>query len=77
MTIRIDEALARAKREGRVVLKSDLAAKMWPQSTELTQRVNMTNLCSGRTTKISPEWVCIICTELSVSADFLFGLSND
>lgn len=77
MKIRIDEALAKAKYNGKAVLKKDLAAKLWPDSSEISQQVNLSNLCAGRTTKISPEWILILCSELGVSADYLFGLSNE
>ncbi len=75
--IRIEQALARAKEEGRKVMKKELAAKLWPNSSPAAQQVNMTGLCNGKTTKIDPEWVAIICNMTGCSADFLFGLSND
>lgn len=75
--IRIEQALARAKEEGRKVMKKELAAKLWPNSSPAAQQVNMTGLCNGKTTKIDPEWVAIICNMTGCSADFLFGISND
>lgn len=75
--IRIEQALARAKEQGKKVLKKDLAAKMWPDSTPEGQQVNMTKLCSGRRTMINPDWVGIICEMTGCTADFLFGLSNE
>ena len=77
MIIRLETALARAKEQGRKVMKKDLAAKLWPDSSPAAQQVNMTALCNGKTAKISPEWVAIICAECGCSADFLFGLSNE
>lgn len=74
---RIDEAIGRAKANGKRVLKKELAAKLWPDSSEAAQQVNMTALCTGRKQKIAPEWVETICQETGVSADFLFGLTND
>lgn len=74
--IRIEAALARAKEQGRKIMKKDLAAKLWPDSSPSAQQVNMTGLINGKTAKISPEWVNIICEECGCSADFLFGLSN-
>ena len=76
MIIRIDEALARAKRVGRKMTKKELAAKLWPDSPEASQVVNIGNLCSGRTSKIDPEWVIIISKELDVTPNFLFGLDD-
>ena len=75
--IRIEQALARAKEQGRQVFKKDLAAKLWPNSSVAAQQVNMTNLCSGRQDAVKPEWVRIICAELGCTADFLFGISSE
>ena len=75
--MRIEQAIARAKEQGNKVLKKDLAAKLWPNSTEAGQQVNMTALCSGKTTKINAEWVNIICEMTGCTADFLFGISNE
>lgn len=75
--MRIELAIARAKEQGKKVMKKDIAARLWPDSNEAAQQVNMTGLCSGRTSRINPEWVKIICEMTGCSADFLFGLSND
>lgn len=75
--IRIEQALARAKEQGKKVRKKDLAAMLWPDSAPVAQQVNMTGLCSGKTTKINPDWVPIICEMTGCTADFLFGISND
>lgn len=78
MTIRIEQAIARAKEiNGQRVLKKELAARLWPDSTPTAQQVNMTSLCNGKKTKINPEWVVIICEMTGCTADFLFGLSNE
>lgn len=75
--MRIEQALARAKEQGKKVLKKDLAARLWPDSAMAAQQINMTNLCSGKTTKINPNWVNIICEMTGCTADFLFGISNE
>ena len=75
--IRLEQALARAKEQGKTVLKKDLAAKLWPDSSETAQQVNMTNLCNGRRDAVKPDWVVIICEMCGCSADFLFGLKNE
>ena len=72
--MRIEQAIARAKEQGKKVLKKDIAAKLWPDSTPSAQQVNMTALCNGATARISPEWVAIICEMTGCSADFLLGL---
>lgn len=75
--LRIEQAIARAKEQGKKVLKKDVAAKLWPDSSPVSQQVNMTALCNGKTNKINPEWVNIICEMTGCTADFLFGLSNE
>lgn len=74
---RLNEAILKAGLKGKKVFKKELAAKMWPDSTESAQQVNMTALCSGRKQKIAPEWVEIICKECDCSADYLFGLTEE
>ncbi len=75
--MRIEEAIARAKRQGKKVFKKDIAARLWPDSTPAGQQVNMTALCNGSTARIYINWVGIICEMTGCTADFLFGLSND
>ena len=41
---RIEEAIARARDNGMKVYKNEIAAKLWPESNEVTQRINMSNL---------------------------------
>ena len=77
MIFRVEQAIARAKEQGIKVTKKELAAKMWPESSEAAQQVNMTGLCNGRRRRIFPEWVTVICQMTGCSADFLFGLKND
>lgn len=75
MFLRIDDAIARARRNGLKVQKKDIAAKLWPNTSEAGQRVNMTNLCTGRCKRIEAEWVSIICSMLDCDANYLFGLT--
>ena len=75
--MRIEQAIARAKEQGKKVLKKDIAARLWPNSTPVAQQVNMTALCNGETARIVPEWVNIICEMTGCTADFLLGISNE
>lgn len=75
--MRIEEAIARAKQQGNKVLKKDIAARLWPDSTPVAQQVNITRLCAGKTPRINVEWVGVICEMTGCTADFLFGLSNE
>jgi ribonucleotide reductase alpha subunit len=77
MILRINEAIARAERNGKKILKKELAAKIWTNSRPEAQAVNMTNLCTGVTQKINPEWIIVICKETGCSADFLLGIKED
>lgn len=75
--LKVNEAIARAESKGKKIYKKDLAAKIWANSRPEAQAVNMTNLCSGVTKKVNPEWLVIICLETGCSADFLLGLKKD
>lgn len=72
--LRIESAIAIAKDNGKKVLKKDIAARLWPDVSEVGRRVNMTNLCSGKTDRVRPEWVSIICEMTGCTADFLCGI---
>ena len=77
MTLRIEEAIARAKANGKKVLKKDIAAKLWPDSVASAQQVNMTKLCNGRTATIKPAWAAVVCEMTGCTSDFLLGLTNE
>lgn len=75
-TLKVNEAIARSEMNGKKILKKDLAAKIWPNSRPEAQAVNMTNLCTGVTKKINPEWIVVICRETGCTADFLLGMEE-
>lgn len=77
MKLKVNEAIARSKANGKKVLKKDIAARLFPGVADSAQQVNMTNLCNGTTKRIVPEWVVIICEMLDCSADYLFGLKDE
>ena len=74
--LKVNEAIALADSRGKKIYKKDLAAKIWANSKPVAQAVNMTNLCSGVTKKVNPEWLVIICLETGCSADYLLGLKD-
>jgi hypothetical protein len=76
MRLLINEAVARAQSEGRPIEKRELARLLFPDVAPESRVVTMANICSGRTKRIAPEWVPIICAACGCSADYLFGLSN-
>ncbi len=71
--LRIDEAIAFAKLNGKTVLKKELAAKLFPNRNEGAQQVCMTNICRGKTKRFLPEWIDIICDECGCTPNFLLG----
>ena len=71
---RISEAIARAQAEGKRVKKKEIAEKLWPNSSEAAQQVNMTKLCNGKQKKISPDWVKIVCEMTGCTPEFLLDL---
>jgi len=52
---------------------SDLARLLWKKSSKKVRAVNISRLLSGRTVKISPEWVWIICEFLDTDPNELFN----
>lgn len=71
--IRINEALAFARLNGKKIMKKELAAKLFPNSTTACQQVCFTKICNGNMKRFDPAWVDIICEETGVSPNFLFG----
>lgn len=72
-TLRLNEAIARAKTNGIRVSKKEVSARLWEGSKESTQQANMNNLCNGRTKLINPNWVTIICEMVNCTPNYLFG----
>lgn len=74
--LRIKQAVLRAKECGRPVRMVDLGSSLWPDAPEVSQKINISNLANGRTGRIKPEWVRVICEVCGCSADFLFGIEK-
>jgi hypothetical protein len=74
MRLKLNEAIAQSEVNGKKVLKQDLALKLFPDANKKTRQVNMTNLCNGRTKRVSVEQVRIICEMLNCTADYLFNI---
>ena len=70
----LEQAIAHAKDAGLQVSKKQIAMRLWPETYEQCAVINMSKLCTGKTKKISPEWVGIICEMTGVDANFLFGI---
>jgi len=71
--MRLVEALEYASIKKRAK-KKDLDKCLWPDSGENAQAVNISKLISGKTKKIDPEWITIICKFCGVDANFLFPI---
>lgn len=76
MKLRVKEAIARSEANGKKVFKKDIAARLFDGVSESAQQVNMTNLLNGKTQRIKPEWVVIICEMCGCTADYLFGMED-
>lgn len=74
--LRLELAIALAKERGVDVNKMRLAARLWPESPEDSQRVSINRLIAGKVEKVKPEWIVIICEELQCTADFLLGIEE-
>lgn len=75
--LKINEAIAFATMNGKKINKTEIAARLWPKSSLLTRRQNMTNLCSGNTCKVNPKWIKIICKMTGCDANFLFNVKTN
>lgn len=77
MKIRLNEAIAFARKNGMKIRKVDFAQMLWKKSSAKTAHTNYSNLAGGKNKKIDIEAVPMICQTLGVSADFLFGLTDE
>lgn len=76
MRLKINEAIARSEVMGRKVFKKDIAAKLFPNQPQSTQQVNFANLCTGRTQRVKPEWIIVICDMCECTPQFLLGMDE-
>lgn len=76
MKLRVKEAIARSEANGKKVYKKDIAARLFDGVSESAQQVNMTNLLNGKTQRIKPEWIVIICEMCGCTANYLFGMED-
>lgn len=76
MVLKIKEAIALAYGNGMEVTKEDISRKIWPESTQSTQQVNMSRLMRGDTKNVKVEWIVLICEMLRCTPNFLFGYDD-
>lgn len=74
--IKLKEALEyqREKNPGKTFSNNELAKKLFADSKPKTQTVNMSNLVTGKTTRVTPDLVQKICRATGVDANFLFDV---
>lgn len=77
MKIRLKEAFERASEMGLVTKKSILAQEMWKNSNPKSAYMNYMNLERGVSKKIDINMVEYLCNKLQVSAEYLFGITDD
>ena len=70
---RIFEAITHAQDKGIEVTKQSLAVKFYPDSSPATAIRNFNKLYSGKTRKIEPWMVHLLCETCKVDANFLFN----
>lgn len=76
MKLKVNEAIALSAANGKKVFKKDIAARLFPGVSTATQQVNMTSLCNGKTKRILPEWVIVICEMCDCTPNYLFGYDD-
>jgi DNA-binding Xre family transcriptional regulator len=76
MKLRISEAILRSEMNGKNVFKKDIAARIFPGLSEAAPPVNFTNLCQGKTKRVAPQWVLIICEMCDCTPNYLFNFNE-
>ena len=72
--LRLKEAFAYAQDCGIKINRTEVAQKLWPDSSVSTRRSNLCNLESGVTTRVKVDWVVWLTHYCGCTADMLFGL---
>ena len=74
---RLREAYENAKSRGLVKGRGEFADSLWCNKRGRNAYVNFLNLERGKTKTIEIEMIPKICKKLGISADYLFGISNN
>lgn len=64
---RIKEILKAMPREKEMAVREAIGIAMWPKATALQRCINLQNIMSGRTTRITPDGIKIIASILGVT----------
>lgn len=64
---RIKEILKSMPREKEMAAREKIGEALWPKATALQRCINLQNIMSGRTTRITPDGIKIIASILGVT----------
>ena len=64
---RIKEILKSMPREKEMAAREAIGVAMWPKATALQRCINLQNIITGRTTRITPDGIKIIASILGVT----------
>ena len=64
---RIKEILKAMPREKEMEAREKIGVAMWPKATPLQRCINLQNIMTGRTTRITPDGIKIIASILGVT----------
>lgn len=76
--LRIEEAMgyheANKNKSELSLQKKDLGKLLFKEAKPKTQVVNISNLINGKTSRVAPNWIKLICKATGVDANFLLGI---
>lgn len=72
--IRIREAVQYAKKQGIKINKKLIACKVFMNTSEQSAYVRFNNYERGKSGKMNPVQIRILCNEFKVDANYLFGV---
>lgn len=64
---KIKEILKAMPREKEMEAREKIGVAMWPKATALQRCINLQNIMSGRTTRITPDGIKVIASILGVT----------
>ena len=76
MRLRLKEAFAYAADNGKKINRGEIAATLWPDSSQNARVHNLCNLENGYTDRVKVDWVVFLSKYCGCTADKLFGLTS-
>ena len=74
---RIKEILKSMPREKEMAAREAIGVAMWPKATALQRCINLQNIMTGRTTRITPDGIKIIASILDVTPNDLLEWDDE